>query len=76
MDFVKLQCFSGESWLGLEALHQLTYERDYSLRITLIDFDKKTYVAVYEKFKVMMMMRITMGILVKEPRQSLSGMSW
>ena len=42
----------GELWLGLENLHQLTSEASYSLRITMKDFDDKTYVAVYEKFQV------------------------
>ena len=43
---------SGEIWLGLEAVHKLTTAGDYSLRITLKDFDEKTYVAVYDKFQV------------------------
>ena len=42
----------GESWLGLENLHQLTSKSNYSLRITLKDFDEKTYVAVYDQFEV------------------------
>jgi len=43
----------GESWLGLEKLHQLTYEGNYnSLKITMTDFDNKTYVAVYDQFQV------------------------
>ena len=47
------ECFvSGELWLGLEKLHQLTSEKNYSLRITMTDFDNKTYVAVYDQFKV------------------------
>ena len=43
---------SGELWLGLEKLHQLTSEGNYSLQITLKDFDDKTYVAVYNQFQV------------------------
>ena len=46
---------SGEIWLGLEAVHKLTTAGDYSLRITLKDFDEKTYVAVYDKFQVVAM---------------------
>jgi len=42
----------GESWLGLEKLHQLTSEGSYSLKITMTDFDNKTYVAVYDQFQV------------------------
>ena len=45
----------GEIWLGLENLHQLTSEGSYSLNITMKDFDGKTYVAVYDQFKVIMM---------------------
>ena len=39
-------------WLGLEKLHKFTSEGSYSLRITMTDFDGKTYVAVYDQFKV------------------------
>ena len=46
---------SGELWLGLENLHQLTSEGSYSLNITLKDFDNKTYVAVYDQFKVVLL---------------------
>ena len=46
---------SGEIWLGLEAAHKLTTAGDYSLRITLKDFDEKTYVAVYDKFQAFTM---------------------
>ena len=42
----------GESWIGLDKLHQLTSERSYSLKITMTDYDKKTFVAVYNNFKV------------------------
>ena len=44
--------FSGESWLGLEKLHQLTSNSSGSLRITLKDFDSNTYVAFYDQFQV------------------------
>jgi len=43
---------NGESWIGLDKLHQLTSERSYSLKITMTDYDKKTFVAVYDYFKV------------------------
>jgi len=43
---------NGESWIGLDKLHQLTSERSYSLKITMTDYDKKTFVAVYNNFKV------------------------
>jgi len=42
----------GELWLGLEALHKLTSERNYKLQINLTDFDNKVYTAVYDMFKV------------------------
>ena len=44
--------FLGESWLGLEKLHQLTSESSGSLQITLKDFDNNTYVAFYDQFQV------------------------
>ena len=43
---------AGEIWIGLEKLHQLTSVRSFSLKITMIDYDGKEYVAVYEQFKV------------------------
>ena len=48
----------GETWLGLENLHQLTSKSNYSLRITLKDFDEKIYVAVYDQFQVVMMLML------------------
>ena len=48
---------SGEIWLGLETLHKLTSVGSYSLHILIKDFDQKTYVAVYDQFKVIMMLR-------------------
>ena len=52
-------CFiSGEFWLGLEALHKLTSEGSYSLHILMKDFDQKSYVAVYDQFEVIMMLRL------------------
>ena len=67
---------SGELWLGLENLHQLTNvnlppnyyamcgthciyaDMIYTkyLKITMKDFDGKTYVAIYDKFKVIQIM--------------------
>ena len=49
---------SGEIWLGLESLYQLTSEGNYSLHINLTDFDQKTYVAVYDQFQVVKMIMI------------------
>jgi len=43
---------NGESWFSLEKLHRLTNERSYSLKITMTDWDKKTFIAVYNNFKV------------------------
>ena len=43
---------SGEVWLGLEKLHQLTSARDYKLQVKMKDFDDKTYQAVYNHFEV------------------------
>ena len=45
---------SGELWLGLEEIHQLTSGGSYSLHITLKDFDHKSYVAIYDQFQVIM----------------------
>ena len=50
---VYLKFVSGELWLGLEKLHKLTSKANYSLRITLTDFDNQTYVAVYDQFQVL-----------------------
>ena len=38
--------------MGLEKLHQLTSDGNYSLHITMTDFDDKAYVAVYDEFEV------------------------
>ena len=42
----------GEIWLGLDNLHRLTSQQDYKLKITMTDFDRKKYVAVYDQFEV------------------------
>ena len=47
----------GEIWLGLETLHKLTSAGSYSLHILMKDFDQKTYVAVYDQFEVIMILR-------------------
>ena len=56
--------YSGELWLGLENLSRLTSEGNYSLRITLEDFDRKSYVAVFDQFKVITTMMILMLALM------------
>ena len=43
----------GEMWLGLKRIHQLTSGGDFGLRVTLMDFDRKTYFAEYDHFQVM-----------------------
>ena len=43
---------SGEVWLGLEKLHQLTSARDYKLQVKMKDWDDRTYIAVYDQFEV------------------------
>ena len=43
---------SGEVWLGLEKLHQLTSARDYKLQVKMKDWDDRTYTAVYNHFEV------------------------
>ena len=52
---------SGEIWLGLETLHKLTSVGSYSLHILIKDFDQKTYVAVYDQFKVIMMLMVVIN---------------
>jgi len=42
----------GELWLGLKKIHQLTTDGDYSLHVTLKDFNNRTYRAVYDHFEV------------------------
>ena len=56
---------SGESWLGLKKLHQLTSESSGSLRITLKDFDNNTYVAFYDQFQVRIIFCFSM-VLVRD----------
>ena len=59
----------GESWLGLETLHQLTSEGNYSLHITLKDFDDKTYVAVYDQIQVNITLIMT-AIMEMDPAET------
>ena len=42
----------GESWIGLDTLHQLTSQNLYQMKITMTDFDQKKYVAVYDQFNL------------------------
>ncbi|XP_073332370.1 fibrinogen-like protein 1 [Pagrus major] len=42
----------GEFWLGNEALHHLTSQGDYDLRIDMEDFEGNQRYAEYKKFKV------------------------
>ena len=55
---------SGEIWLGLDRLHQLTNSNDYKLKITMTDFNSQQYVAVYEDFKARHFFLFS-GLLVK-----------
>ena len=41
-----------EHWLGLEEIYQLTSNQEYSLKITLIDWDTTEYFAIYGSFKI------------------------
>ena len=43
---------TGEVWLGLDKLHQLTNEGSFGLKIAMTDFDGKQYTAVYDHFRV------------------------
>ena len=54
--FFKLALGKGELWLGLRKLHQLTSAGDYSLNITLTDFDGKSYNAYYNQFQVIVIL--------------------
>ena len=47
-----LNIYSGEIWIGLDVIHRITSERPYSLKITMTDYDGRSYVAVYDQFKV------------------------
>ena len=35
-----MKFFSDKSWIGLDALHRLTSQRSYKLKITMTDFDE------------------------------------
>ena len=43
---------NGEHWLGNEKLHRLTNQKDYSLRVNLVDWEGTTAFAVYSRFFV------------------------
>ena len=59
--FWNIELISGEVWLGLEALHKLTSVGSYSLHILMKDFDQKTYVAIYDQFKVIMILMVVIN---------------
>ncbi|XP_045623186.2 microfibril-associated glycoprotein 4 [Procambarus clarkii] len=42
----------GEMWLGLEALHQLTYSASYELRVDMLDYEFGPKYALYKEFRV------------------------
>jgi hypothetical protein len=44
--------FSGDYWLGLDALHLLTRDRNFSLVIQVWDSDKRYLSAKYDNFRV------------------------
>ncbi|XP_037110805.1 fibrinogen-like protein 1 [Syngnathus acus] len=50
--FGDLHSPDGEFWMGNDALHHLTSQGDYDLRIDMEDFDGKESFAEYKKFKV------------------------
>merc|ERR1712061_874666 len=43
---------NGESWIGLDNLHRVTSQKDFSMKVTMTDFDGKKYHAVWNQFKV------------------------
>jgi ficolin len=43
---------TGEFWLGLDKIHNLTSSGKYKLRVDLEDFAGKTYYAEYDLFEV------------------------
>ena len=43
---------SGEFWLGLDKIHNLTNSGNYKLRVDLEDFDGKSYYAEYNLFTI------------------------
>ena len=56
----KTKIFSGEKWIGLDALHQITNQQPHKLVITMTDFDQKEYQAVYNQFEVTLYKMITL----------------
>ena len=45
----------GEVFLGLDQLHQLTNSANYTLNITMVDYDNSTFHAVFDDFKVVLL---------------------
>lgn len=43
---------SGEHWLGNEAVHQITSQAQYSLRVELKDWEENSAYALYDKFQL------------------------
>ncbi|ELT90199.1 hypothetical protein CAPTEDRAFT_205656 [Capitella teleta] len=42
----------GEHWIGLENIHQLTKNKDYTLRVEVQDWQNKWRVAEYDNFRI------------------------
>ena len=43
---------SGELWIGLRHIHQLTSRREYRLRVELEDWDGRWFHADYDTFSI------------------------
>ncbi len=43
---------NGEFWMGLESMHALTTQNNYSLQIEMTDWKDDVYIAEYNSFKV------------------------
>ena len=42
----------GESWIGLDRLHEITASGSFGLKVIMGDYDGKTYKAIYHDFQV------------------------
>ena len=42
----------GESWIGLDRLHEITTSGSFGLKVIMGDYDGKTYNAIYHEFQV------------------------
>ena len=71
--------------MGLEALHQLTSQGSWSLHIKMVDYDQKAYVAVYDQFKVLIILVLSHNYCklckcclwtAKNVTQHFSGWAW